>query len=30
MRRVLLGSVSEYATHHAPCSVIVARLRRPA
>jgi nucleotide-binding universal stress UspA family protein len=30
MRRVLLGSVSEYATHHAPCSVVVARLPRPA
>lgn len=28
VRRVLLGSVSEYATHHAPCSVFVARGRR--
>jgi nucleotide-binding universal stress UspA family protein len=25
MRRALLGSVSEYCTHHAPCSVLVAR-----
>lgn len=25
MRRVLLGSVSEYCTHHARCSVLVAR-----
>jgi nucleotide-binding universal stress UspA family protein len=29
MRRVLLGSVSEYCSHHAPCSVLIARLRRP-
>jgi nucleotide-binding universal stress UspA family protein len=27
VRRMLLGSVSEYATHHAPCSVFVARRR---
>jgi nucleotide-binding universal stress UspA family protein len=26
MRRALLGSVSEYCTHHAECSVLVARL----
>lgn len=26
LRRVLLGSVSEHAAHHAPCSVLVARL----
>jgi len=26
MRRVLLGSVSEYCTHHAECSVLVSRL----
>jgi nucleotide-binding universal stress UspA family protein len=25
VRRMLLGSVSEYCTHHAPCSVLVAR-----
>lgn len=25
MRRAFLGSVSEYCTHHAPCSVLVAR-----
>jgi len=30
VRRVLLGSVSEYVSHHASSSVIVARLRRPA
>jgi len=29
MRRVLLGSVSEYCTHHAPCSVLVARPPAP-
>jgi nucleotide-binding universal stress UspA family protein len=29
VRRVLLGSVSEYVSHHASCSVVVARLRRP-
>ncbi len=27
VRRVLLGSVSEYCTHHAPCSVLVVRPR---
>jgi nucleotide-binding universal stress UspA family protein len=30
MRRVLLGSVSEYCSHHAPCSVLIARLAKPA
>jgi nucleotide-binding universal stress UspA family protein len=27
VRRMLLGSVSEYCAHHAPCSVLVARPR---
>lgn len=29
VRRVLLGSVSEYCAHHARCSVLVARLGEP-
>jgi nucleotide-binding universal stress UspA family protein len=30
VRRVLLGSVSEYCVHHAPCSVLVVRAGRDA
>jgi nucleotide-binding universal stress UspA family protein len=30
VRRALLGSVSEYCAHHAPCSVLIARPRVPA